>query len=413
MVQTSGSLLVAQGLSALLTILVARHLGPELVGDLALVYTTATIASIGFNWGFDLWLHQALVARQGEEQHLVSQIVWIKTRLGLLLVPALGCLWWLFSSRQDLTAILLLAGFELVADGIISSASIGFHGVGRHLEGSLLTVAQRVLKLVAFLSVLVLGLASPTAIVAARLSSMILLVILFLPTWRERHAATEQRIGVLTVLRASGSFAVMSGLAMTYGQADVMILGLLLPRGEAVGQYSQALNMLASMMLLPYAAYLVFVRRTAAMVGQGDRRALVREYRFMLAIFAGIGLVMAFVCVAVAPWLLRLFLGDAFLASSQLVPLQAVTAILKSVNLGLAVIMVVSFIQKPRMLVQLASVATNIGLNLVLIPLFSERASVAVYTISEAVLTIGYSYAIIRQYRSSRALPSSSGDIQP
>lgn len=405
MVQTSGSLLVAQGLSALLTILVARHLGPKLVGDLALVYTTATIASIGFNWGFDLWLHQALVARQGQDQHLVVQIIWIKTRLGLLLVPALTGLWWLFSSRQDLTLILIMAGFELVADGVLSSVSIGFHSAGRHFQGSSLIVVQRVLKLLAFLSVLALDVASPTAIVAARLSSMIPLVILFLPNWRARRATTEQRLGVIAVLRASGSFAILSGLAMTYGQADVMILGLLLPHSEATGQYSQALNMLASMMLLPYAAYLVFVRRTAALVAKGDRPALFQEYRHMLAIFGGIGLVMALTCVVAAPWLIRLLLGNAFLVSSHLVSLQAVTAILKSINLGLAVIMVVSYIQKPRMLVQLLSVVTNIGLNLMFIPMFFERASVAAYTISEMVLTIGYSYAVIRHYRSNRELP--------
>lgn len=411
--QTSGSLLVAQGLSALLTILVARHLGPKLVGDLALVYTTAAIASIGFNWGFDLWLHQALVARLGQDQHLVVQIIWIKTRLGLLLVPALAGLWWLFSSCQDLTPILIMAGLELVADGIVSSASIGFHSAGRHLQGSLLTVAQRILKLLAFLSVLAFGVASPSTIVAARLCSMILLVILFLPAWRERGAVIEQRLGVIAVLRASSSFAVLSGSAMTYGQVDVMILGLLLPHSEAVGQYSQALNMLASMMLLPYAAYLVFVRRTAAMVGKGDRPTLFKEYRLMFAIFGGIGLVLAFICVVVAPWLIHLLLGDAFLASSQLVSLQAVTAILKSVNLGLAVIMIVSYIQKPRIIVQLLSVATNIGLNLLFIPMFYERASVGAYTISEAVLTLGYAYVVCRQFRSGKAAASSGIVINP
>lgn len=406
MVQTSGSLLVAQGLSALLTILVARHLGPKLVGDLALVYTTVTIASVGFNWGFDLWLHQELVARQGREQRLVGQIIGIKIKLGLLLVPALAGLWLIFSTRQDLTPILVMVGLELVADGVVNSVSIGYHSAGRHLQGSWLTVAQRALKLLAFLLILTLGIASFPVIIAVRLGCAVMLLTVVLFTRRGERATGEPRQGARVIMRASGAYAVLSGLAMTYGQADVMLLGLLLPASDVTGQYSQALNILASLMLLPYAAYLVFVRRAAALVAGGNRPALFREYRLMLGVFVGIGFVMAIICLTVAPWLIRFLLNDAFLVSSQLVSMQAVTAILKSINLGLAAIMVVSFIVRPRMLVQLVSVTFNVGLNLALIPVLSGQGSVAAYAASEAVLLIGYSYAIIHFYRRNRMPPS-------
>lgn len=411
--ETAVSLLLAQGLSALFTILVARQLGPKSVGDLALVYTTATIGSIGFNWGFDLWLHRELLARPGQNRHLVMQVGWIKIRLGLLIVPSLALLWWLFSGRQDLSLVLATAGVELVCDGVTNCLCVGFHSEGRHLQGSALTVVQRFLKLGALLTVASLDLASLPVIAGARMASAVLLLTPFLVADGRKSGAQNASLATLSLLRASGSYAATNGLAMAYGQADVILLGLLLPNTDVAGQYSQALNMLASLMLMPHAAYLVFIRRIAARISQNDRALLIREVRRLVWVFVAIGLFMALVCVAVAPSIIRILLGGAFTESSWLVSLQAGTAVLKSINLGLSAILVVSYIRRPRALAQLISLLVNLSLNLFLIPHFQALGSVAAYTLSEATLALGYSYLIARRFRLKEALPPSSETDAP
>jgi PST family polysaccharide transporter/lipopolysaccharide exporter len=105
---------------------------------------------------------------------------------------------------------------------------------------------------------------------------------------------------------------------------------------EAAGHYSGALTFFGVVILLPtYTAFLIYPKFVEA-VSRGDRAALEQQYRFSTDLTAVLAIPLALGLWAVAPDLVRLFLGANFAASVPLFKFLAVYAILWScqVNSG-------------------------------------------------------------------------------
>ncbi|MBX7213722.1 MAG: oligosaccharide flippase family protein [Thermoflexales bacterium] len=399
LLETAAGQLAAQIVSAVLTLFVARKLGPTLTGDLAVVYTVSTIVSLFFNWGLDLWLHESLLKEANQQQALVGKINRVRVRLGGASIPLSAIVWWITTNRPELSPLILVAGCELLLDGCLGAVIIGEHSVAHHKLGSRLLVLHRVLKLAAVAALFGIGMGSLAEVVVTRLMAAAPILVLYLvKTNRLTRVPAVSAPAMRDIIRHSGIYALLNGLSLAYGQVDVLLLGLLLPGGGTVGYYSQAMGILMSTMALPYAAYLVVTRTLAARVKKSGQKGT-NAYAYSMALFVLIGLLLAAFLYFIGPGLLLLLLGDAYATSAHLVALQFGTVFLKSVNLGLASLMVVAAIRRPRAVVQGISLFVNLTLNLLLIPNFGAVAAVFVYTFSEGVLMVGYAATVAHRLR--------------
>jgi O-antigen/teichoic acid export membrane protein len=324
----------------LVNILVARWIGPAAFGDFFVFVSTMTVATILFDFGLSRTVlryaafHQARGETVSKLQYYYATLK-LKTLwgLGALALGGLGAWIW---------------GGELRAEYLLGAAS----GFAISYCQFLSSVAQTeddyasynwVLSFNTLRLALVFALWLAAGLTLPRLYALFLLTPLLLaavPAWRLlrdlARAGNVPEDHFYAKLIGFGKWMLVLVVLESLAQRLDVYLVRWLTSAEAAGHYSGALTFFGVVILLPtYTAYLIYPKFVEA-VSRQDRPALEQQYRFstdlttVLAVPLGLGL------WAVAPDLIRLFLGASFVASVPLFKYLAVYAVLWScqVNSG-------------------------------------------------------------------------------
>ena len=404
-------------LSMLTFALVARFLSEEQYGEFTVISTIFALV-IGFS---DLRVEQVVVRDAAEDESklpslAVSSTV-VKFVLSLLVIGVA-----LFLTSLTSYPGIVKLGIGLAMFGVLFTAlQSGFQSAIQHyLKVYLITFAEVVAKLLAALLIVVVywwgsqgnisqAAALPIFVVIAFIVSPLIVLACF-TFWsvRDLHLTFSWKISSHAVKRLvaqSWPLWLLGLLALVHYRAGVLILDHFKPSYD-VGIYGLANRFLDVILTLPplfIASIYPLLSRYAAHDHDKASSALIKSFNFML-IFV---LLLAGGTYYAAPQIITLFGGGGYVQAAEV--LQVLT--LAMVGSYLASIFVPFLVahksQRFAVWASAASVMINIGLNLILIPMYSYYGAAIAIAASEIAGFLVIALLVWRQFRVAPGLSTS------
>lgn len=377
---------MAQALVSVAVVLTTRHLGVAASGQYLATYALLRQAAPILNFGLDtLFLREAGCAPSAVGSHLIS-ISFAKLLLAIGWLPALALLPPLLFPRVYPPSVMWIAAIGITFQALGTSAVTAFQGSMRNWIACWLQVASGV-----FLLLPVVWLAGRSSaleqFVWGRTGAYIVSAVLRFAFAARTYRIQPDRRPLLSLYRDGMPFMAADILATIYGTADVTIVALLQGK-TAAGYYAPVVTLVNTLFLIPLSVYLVAIPMLSQRYAQ-DPPAARRTARSFLGGLTALGILLAGGVLLFSPFLSRLVYGSTIPIMTKTTALASAVVFFKSINYGLAPVLIAVNRQNKRVIAQIASVVTNIGLNLLLVGSYGVIAAALVYVISEAVLCIG------------------------
>lgn len=396
---------IAADLSGLvLFTVISRRYGPMGTGE--------------YSYAFALGAFIAILATSGIEQYGVRQYACLKSAqqkadcwqsllvtqtiqlsLGLLV---LGAVMLVVGTQRASPIVILELSIFLVGWGLsrtiyvpasAAQAMVGpaFTELSCRLAGTLTALALCLFKSIP-LAVILAGFPISGLVLVAlsiRNANMHGAYLRFHARWRE----------VAQTVRGAAPFTVCEALGQFYMRVDLLLIVFLLGKANG-GWYATDVKIvevgLMPLVLLGTAAYPVLSRGAAH--GTAEFGPLSRDF-FRSVLFASGWLAVALYCLA--PLLLTRFLGNAFQPAGNLLPLFAVLAVFKGVEVVLYRLLYAVKRQNIYMGALAVGTVLIVILNYTLIPRFGAMGAVFVVLLSSAVVNLLCAFALRREISQS------------
>lgn len=350
-------------------LLLARHWGPAQFGEFNVLFAFAAISGVIADFGLDV-----LITRRtaGRGQRIGPSLVRMKA------FTTLGA-WFLFMLAAPFLGLAMLETLLLLS-GAAALSVTGFlngllRGVGRLDLEAKLGLAQKTAFFVGGVLLVDGGSGIPavaTLYLITHLATLIATAVLCAPHTAQLAPAPTERLGAVA-LTALPLWATAL-LAATLGRLDLFLLEAL-RGGDEVGHFAAAWR-LAEGSFIVATAYVtaLFPRLVRAAHGEAPLAPLVSRAARVLTIG---GLLAAAAGALLAPWLTDLLYGHDYGASSPLLgtlfaalPLLLLSGLLSHTHLATGRV-------RPVIVAQLAAIATNLLIGLLLIPQWGPMGAVA------------------------------------
>jgi len=393
--------LISQGFIAISLLITARSLGASAYGQYSASLALTRLTSICFNWGLDTWLLREGRCTEKPISVIIANILATKFILGVVWFFAL-----LFLSRSLDSKIypfyLLCASASAtwVETGLISTLIQGFNISLKNLLTLVISAISSIGLFFTTLALAFLQMNNPLHFMIVRLliSCAAVCVGLFwllrIPVSTISTCSTCMR----TILLRSLPFAVSDALLIIYTQIDITLIAILLD-SQSVGLYSSASGILRAAFVIPSAVYSVMTPLISQLAREGNFVRLAKTVqRTYLALFF-IGLALWSGMFWGGPTIVSLILREGFAPAGKVLTILSVILFIKSISYASASVIIATNKQIWRVVVQGIAAFINVGLNLLVIPLYGIWGAAWVYVISEAFLMIGYIVVATRGYR--------------
>lgn len=389
-----GDRLIRMGLGLLVGVLVARYLGPDGYGQLSFAGSYVMLFSALALFGLESIVVRELVHHPEAEQAILGTTSLIRAAAGLL--AYLGAIVTLLVIRPgDRTALLLVAllGSSLLAQAVevsdlwFQSRVLSRYTVLCRTSAFIISSCLKVL--------LVLSSASLVAIAAATAVEALIAALLLVLT----HARFSE-VGILTwrwdrswfrrLLTGSVPMVLSGVVLMVYLRIDQVMLGAMAPQAE-LGLYAAAVRISEVWYFVPTAIVSSLFPGLVAL-RSSDPVRFEQKLQQLYNLLAFLGYAVALPVTFIAPWLVQLLFGSAYLAAA---PLLAVL-IWAGLFANLSVVRNAHFIALDwgRSLLWATSLGAtaNVLLNLLLIPRYGALGAAVATCLSYWVAAHGACY---------------------
>ncbi len=394
-VQFSGSV-ISQAMVALVMLLTARQLGPEIYGQMVGSLTLVSTASIVFSLGLDMWLLKEGGRQPGDAGRFAGSVLVIKLSLGSVWLVLMFILADLFGSQSLPASFIRWNAVIVLLDNLFSTMLTTFKATLRNTINALLEVISDTFWLVSTVFLIYFGIKSAFPFFQTRFMVLILSVAtaFLLIKWIVRSSSNIPTIK--TALQNCLPFAASEFLSKIYLRIDILVVSIFL--GEYnVGIYSPAVSIINAIFIIPAAIHMVMVPVLSNIFAHDQRQGW-KTARNNLIVMVIVGILLSFV-IYFGVGLLPLLLGEAYQYSQGLLKTLSPVPFIHSVSLGMSSILVSTNNQKYRSIVQAVSAATNILLNLIVVNIFGIFGVAVVYIISDIVLLLGYVIIVYKIYK--------------
>lgn len=386
----SMSTALAQLIMMIISITLARHLGPELSGRLTSPYAITTLTAIIFNLGLDTWFLRegAFVADQKSTLGKIIRVKGIGGIIWLIILIAISAV-----IRPDLFVpqLMLLVALDIWTDAIFTTVLVGFNLNRWIKQYSILLLISRIGKLAGIVVLILLKTNNLLFFAGWRffISAIMMLITLLITKPKFSRSYGER-----SILKDARPYALSELLAIIYMQVDVNILYFF--RGAfAVGTYSPALNMTNALFVIPNAVF-NFVVPSLTRLYTHSRMAFLRKCKEVLLLMLAIGVALAAGLSLLSRPLTQFLLGEQYSLSGVLLLGLSPILLFKSLEYGFATIIVAAKEQRRRLVPQLLAAVLNLLINFILIPLIAANGAVIAYVVTEAVLLVGYGIVAVK-----------------
>ena len=392
----SGSAGLAQLIMMIYTLIVARWLGPVEYAVFAAAYSICTLTAFIFNWGFDTW-----ILREGgdgnQTSRLISSVLELKGAIGLSWLAVLVAVIPVVRPDMFFPSLLLIAGLDVLGDSLFNTG-LSTLNLQRRISGmSALLLISRGGRLISALAFVFANQHLAMSFVIGRaIATWIGLMISFIMIYKQIQWTRFQPINLW---KRSSSFGLSEFLAMVYAQVDVTLLALLVDKAST-GNYAPAVSLLNGLFILPNAIYNLLIPVLSRELPEKWKQA---QKKFFLAIIGltALGLVLWVGLYWGGEWVVSLLLGEAYQFSGQLIRILSPIIFIKSIEFGLAALLIAVGWQKKRLIPQFLSAVLIIGLDVMVIPHYGPIGAAVVYVICELVLLAGYLLLVLSWWYSS------------
>lgn len=379
-----------------MTAVCPRLLGVEEYGEMTAALALSAIA-ISFA---DLGMTQYSVREVAREPRLASRFFsnFVVLRGGLLVVSLCGGLGVAVLLGYEEAAFwsVVFAGLYWITHNLAVYGYSYLQAFGKLTHEAVLTVAERGVVVLGGLLLLVL-MQSAAGTLAGMAGGMALVMIVTL-AWVARHfAPLRLRLISLSFVKRSvrrmAPLGVAGLLTVLYLRTDAVMVEAFLGQA-AVGQYGQAFRLLEALSLLPaIVAQRALFPRLSASHHQGDDAGFVDLLRKGL-----VGLLLASIVIAatvglLAPWLVRLLVGDAsFDAAGEVLRVLCWTFPFTCAKDLLYVAFIATNEHRLPIIGLGLAVLLNVGLNMGAIPLFGITGAAVMTVLSEVFIVAVFAY---------------------
>lgn len=388
---------VALGCGLASAVLLSRHLGLAGYGiftyTFAFVYFFLTLNDLGLNTVAIREVSQA-PARAGQ---ILGSLLSLRIVLaGVVLVIAWLTIW-LWPMEDGLRRPLALFALILPLTALNAPALI-FQTAMRFELGAIAQVVTRLAGL-AFMALMALAGRGVTAMLAALLAAELLGVVV---VWllAKRLVRIELSVDVIEwrkMLRASLPLAVGLLLAAAVNRIDFIMLERMASI-ESVGLYGAAYRVTSMLEKFP-----LFVMSTLypimSRLAVDDRLRLRQVYTRALWRFAAIGIILAALVAAVAPWLLATVFGEPYRAAAPALRWLVVASICLYLAMTGGNLLIASGRATDNVIALAAGAAANVGLNFLLIPTRGIAGAALATAVSFAIVLVITIVAVERHFR--------------
>ncbi len=391
---------ISQALTALALLLMARALGPEKYGLYTSNIVLCAFLSIFFSLGMDTWLLQKGGSQPAQIGTLAGSVLTIKILLGGLWCAILFLLAGNIYSASLASGIFRLAALIIWLDSLFTTFQTLFKAVLRNQFTSTLLVGS---DLVWFLGTLILftsGEQNLAVYMEVRIGVLLIsLLAAGLLSWIH-FALWPQWLLIKRITHETFTFAASEILALTYVQADVLIVSFTLGK-EQVGLYAPALSLVNALFLIPSAIYGVMLPVLSNLFSSNIQRAR-RFARQLVFIHGLVGTSLTLGLLLLSPFLISL-LGSEFADSLIILRILSLNLFFRSLSFALVAILVAFHQQTNRTKVQTIAVLFNIIANLAIVYWAGIVGVAIVYVVTDIILTTGYSLLVYRLNRGRNA----------
>ena len=392
--------------TALTLITVAKKVYPLEYGQYIASYSFISFLIVLPGFGLDAWL-----LTQGKRSSKDIFAYWKNTaqlRIKLLSGWAIGMflITLLLPKETFPPGIMIPSILGLTFDSLILLGYAAFRNLGNH---KWVVIFQVVSTSTLLLSAIIVPSSSYqiTIFATIRMAVSVLFAFLMYLSQRTRFHGIPKTISSITLLRESKAFMWAELASAIYVRADITILSLALG-ALATSIYVPAINILQLTFLAPRALF-YFATPILSRAYQTSLESFLRKVFFQLIIQTVLGLILSYFVYKFAPLIINLVFGENYESSGKILLMLSPIPLLRSLNFALGASLTASNYQTFRTRVQIFSASFNVVGNLLIVKIWSSAGVAIIYTLSELILYVGYTwlslfwiYQIIKNNKDSR-----------
>ena len=325
---------IGLGAGLLMSIVLARGLGPSLMGDYSyLLWTLRMLTAIAIlSWPLATVRYTAEAYGRGERERAWGLVRFFMRRqmLTTLVVIAGVTAVVLSTVEPRLQLPFIVLAVMLLPITIESIYSSAVYGAQRYDLTTQTSTVKMALHLLASVVAVTLGFGILGLVIGLTLGST---VSCFMQRARARDVlggpAVEPPPGARPEIRGYvASLAVVAVLeALVRDRSEIFFLRLFAP-SEEIAYYSLAFGLATRVMVVPEIAVGALLPALSALHGRGDRGAFERVYRTAMRYVALTGAPIAALVAALAPGVIHWLYGPAYLPAARLLGVLVVVAVL-------------------------------------------------------------------------------------
>jgi O-antigen/teichoic acid export membrane protein len=396
--------LVGLGSGLLTSILLARGLGPQRMGDFAYVTwawaALQAIATLGFALATARYTAEAsargdLAGAWGFARHLRRRQV---LATGLVVGLATPLVLWLAPTHLRWPLVVAtLALFPITLESIDTHA---LYGAQRYDVTATLSTLKMALQIVVVAAALTLG-TGILGIVAGL--SLTLVLSCWLVRRRTRRVYPEapravtasQRLDARTYLLALSTVAVLD--AIVWDRSEVFFLGLW-ATSQDIAYYSLAFGLATRAMIIPEIAVGALLPAFSALHGAGNRPDFEAVFRTALRYVALAGALTAALIAALAPAIVVVLYGEPYRPAAPLLAALAGVALLSAIRQVAWAALPALGDRRSAVAATTVAAVVNLGLAALLVRSHGTAGAVVANAVGQLIATVWVFVALARRY---------------
>lgn len=390
----------------LLTIAYGRFLGDVKFGELYFALSFVLLIGFPIEFGFNQQLARDVAQEPDKALRYLSNTLLIKGVLWLVLYSLILLTCWLLGYNAEERILVAICGFTLLSDAISSTFAamhIAFEKVIFPIVGSVLEKG-----LGALAGILLLKYGAGVQVMAIVLLGGSLVNMLWQTSWGLRRVGVKFAIeGTLirSLIRTSIPFLVYGVLGVIYYRIDTVLLSLM-TSAAVVGWYGAGYRLFDTLIFLPSLVinaimYPVFSKLSISSEAN-LKLAIEKSLNFLL--FCGIPI--ATILIVIAPNIIGfLYHRPEFVHTDPVLQALAPGLVFLYINSVLSTTLMSTKREKKITLMAAIALVFNLGLNLVLIPVWQHIGAAIVTSLTELLLLFISVLFIPRQLLPLGSLP--------
>ncbi len=379
------SLIVAGGSKAIAAVMVARSLGPDGMGVFSLSWTLAGTLSFLAVFGLDYLLIREL-ARKGSRADLEEAFT-LACLLGGVVAFALFAFTITIDPHGHITKALAGAAGYIAISAPVLILRAAFHARERMEYESYATGVEGVFAILGVGVALSMGAGVPGAIAGltlGRIAALGVSLAFYRKLWgplRPRWAPEKWR----PLLKTSIPMAISYAFTAVYMRFDVVLLAALRPP-EEVGLYGAVSVIILTVPILA-SSFSGSLYPVLSRVGRADDPEVERLFDASVRLLLVVSIPMMVGLMILAGPIMGLTYGSDFLAGERALLLLALVLPMRFVNNLIGHVLTAVDRQSKRTAAVVIAAVSNLGLNLVAIPIWGILGAVYSTLITEVILT--------------------------